>query len=458
MSLRVRVFITIACLVASASVSAQQLVTLESFLQQVERQHPSLRAASFEPELAEAEIRSALGRFDPLLSVDYQYKDKEGSDKLNLFEGSLELPLDMMFGPKLKASYTRGLGTNVNREVLTTLPGEGSLGVSLPLFQGIFTDARRNTLRKAMLRPDLARAQYQLERNMLLRSAALRYWDWSEALSALDVADSLLALAQRRAEFITRRIRAGESAGIDSIEIQQEVQRRIGERLRALRIVEQFAIDVSVFVWNPDGSMPNMSMLRPFPLPEDEGTTLRSQDEYARALTLRPELQRIGVLQETSRLDSALASELMRPYVELEAGLMSYDVSSITKVDYKVGFRVHQPLLFRQASAQVQTAGIGIQRADLSRTLLERMVEADVANALVSVDRTRERLRAAVEEQVLAQRMVEAEQRRFEAGESSLLAVNLRERFFAEALLRAISARADLVRAFISLRWATGTI
>jgi hypothetical protein len=442
----------------ATSVAAQQIVTLESYLQLVERQHPSLRSATFEPELAEAEIRSALGRFDPLVSMSYEYKDKSGADKLNLFEGSLELPLDMMFGPKLKASYTRGLGTNVNPEQLTTLPGEGSVGISLPVLQGIFTDARRNTLRKAMLRPDLARAQYQLERNTLLRSAALRYWDWSEALSALDVADSLLRLAQTRATFIKRRVLAGESAGIDTVEIQQEVQRRIGERLRALRIVEQFAIDVSVFVWNPDGSQPNMALLRPFPLPLDEGAAVRLEDQVAQARALRPELQRIGVLQETSRLDSALASEFLRPYVELEAGLMSYDVSAISKLDYKVGVRVHQPLLFRQASAQVQTAGIGVQRADLSRSLLERMVDADVANAIVSVDRTRERLQAAEQEQDLARRMVDAEQQRFLSGDSSLLAVNLRERFYAEALLRVISARADLARAFITLRWATGTI
>lgn len=456
MILRVLPFVVAVCM--ATSVAAQQIVTLESYLQLVERQHPSLRSATFEPELAEAEIRSALGRFDPLVSMSYEYKDKSGADKLNLFEGSLELPLDMMFGPKLKASYTRGLGTNVNPDQLTTLPGEGSVGISLPVLQGIFTDARRNTLRKAMLRPDLARAQYQLERNTLLRSAALRYWDWSEALSALDVADSLLKLAQTRATFIKRRVLAGESAGIDTVEIQQEVQRRIGERLRALRIVEQFAIDVSVFVWNPDGSQPNMALLRPFPLPLDEGAAVRLEDQVAQARALRPELQRIGVLQETSRLDSALASEFLRPYVELEAGLMSYDVSAISKLDYKIGVRVHQPLLFRQASAQVQTAGIGVQRADLSRSLLERMVDADVANAIVSVDRTRERLQAAEQEQDLARRMVDAEQQRFLSGDSSLLAVNLRERFYAEALLRVISARADLARAFITLRWATGTI
>ena len=286
----------------------------------------------------------------------------------------------------------------------------------------------------------------------------MRYWDWSEARAAFDVADSLLLLAATRSDFVRRLVLAGESAGIDTIEIAQEVQRRIGERLRALRIVEQFAIDVSVFVWNPDGSAPNMSQVRPFPLPTDEGTAVRLEDEVARARALRPELQRIGVLQETSRLDSALASEFMRPYVELEAGLMSYDVSAVTKLDYKVGVRVHQPLLFRQASAQVQTAGIGVQRADLTRSLLERVIDADVANALVGVDRTRERLRAALVEQELARLMVDAELRRFVGGESSLLSVNLRERFYAEALLRLISARADLARAFIMLRWATGTI
>ncbi len=451
--------LTLTVLVCLAgTVTAQQLVTLESYLQQVERQHPSLRSATFEPELAEAEIRSALGRFDPVLSMSYEYKDKSGSDKLSLFESSLELPLDMMFGPKLKASYNRGLGTSVNPDQQTTRPGEGSLGVSLPLLQGIFTDSRRNALRKAMLRPDLARAQYQLERNTLLRSAALRYWDWSEALAALEVADSLLVLAQTRADFIKRRVRAGESAGIDSVEIQQEVQRRIGERLRALRIVEQFAIDVSVFIWNPDGTIPNMSIVRPFPLPTDEGSAIRLEEQIAQARVLRPELQRIGVLQETSRLDSALASEFLRPYVELEAGLTSYDVSAIGNVDYKVGLRVHQPLLFRQARAQAQTADVGVQRADLSRVLLERMVDADVANAIIGVDRTRERLRAAVEESSLARRMVDAEQQRFDAGDSSLLAVNLRERFYAEALMRVVSARADLARAFITLRWATGTI
>ncbi|MFN5877080.1 MAG: TolC family protein, partial [Ignavibacteria bacterium] len=165
---------------------AQSVVlTLKEFLQLVERQHPSLQSANYEPDLAEAEIRNALGRFDPVLSVDYDTKRKSGQDTFSLLDGSLELPLDMLFGPKLKADYRRGSGFQIDPENATSSAGEASVGIAMPVFQGIFTDTRRNTLRKALLRPDIAKAQFAIERNGLLRSAASRYWDWCEATEQL---------------------------------------------------------------------------------------------------------------------------------------------------------------------------------------------------------------------------------------------------------------------------------
>ena len=447
-------------LVLSFAVStyAQDVLRLQDFLLQVERTHPSLRSADFEPELAEAEIRSALGSFDPLLNVSYEYKDTDGRDKLNLFDGSIEMPLDMLFGPSLKASYRRGIGQSINPQMSTTGPGEGSIGVSLPILQGIFTDSRRNQLRKAMLRPDLASAQYRIERNNLLRAAGLRYWDWSEASAGVRVADTLLTLAQRRLDFIARRARAGESAVIDSVEMAQEVQRRIGERFRALRIEEQLAIDVSVFLWNGDGTpQQNMAFL-PLELPPTPDTVVTTTEAANLARTLRPEILRADGLQQTSRLDSSLAQELLRPFVELEAALMAYDVTMLNKTDYKVGLRISQPLLFRQASAHVETADITVKRADLSRALIDRIIYADAANAVIALDRSRERLGAANEEVRLARIMVDAEARKFQAGESTLLQLNLRERFYAEALLRQVSSRADWARARLALRWATGTL
>lgn len=458
MKAHVTLFIVSMAMAGTTCVFAQTTLSLGAFLRQVELNNPALRSADFEPEIAEAEVRAALGRFDPMLNMSYEYKDKDGNDKLNLFDGSLELPLDMLFGPKLKASYSRGIGSSINPESLTTAPGEGSLGISMPILQGIFTDSRRNQLRKAMLRPDLAQAQYRLERNNLLRNAGMRYWDWSEARAAVEVADTMLALAERRLVFITRRAQAGESAVIDSVEIAQEVERRKGERFRALRMDEQLAVDVAVFLWNGNGTPQQTVGTQPLNLPPIADTTVRAIDAANLARSTRPELRRAEVFQQTSRLDSSLAQEFMRPYIEVEAALLAYDVSSLNNTDYKLGVRITQPLLFRQASAQQQTADITVQRADLTRSLIERMVDADAVNAVIAIDRSRERLQASNEEVRLARFMVDAEQRKFVAGESTLLQLNLRERFLAEALLRQVSARADWARARLALQWATGTI
>jgi len=446
-----------ATLLTVTTVNAQGVVTLRSFLEQVESTHPSLRSASFEPDLAEAEIRNSLGRFDPKLDVQYTYKDKDGVDKLNVLNGALELPLDMVFGPKLKATYSRGIGTDVNPQTATSLSGEAGLGISLPLFQGVFTDTRRNQLRKAMLRPDLAAAQYRTERNALLRTAALRYWDWSEALAAVAVADNVLRLAQERATMTSRRARSGETSAIDTIEVLQEVARRTGEYLRALRMAEQAEVDVSVFLWTGLGE-PQRLTGAPDPLPVAADTTSLATVSVTDAYLKRPEVRRTDMLQQTARLDSGLAREYLRPFVELEGALLSYDVGKSLAPNYKVGLTISQPLLFRSASAQAEVAEITVRRADLQRAIVERFVAADVANSVIAVRRALERMAAASEEVRLAEQMLVAERRKLEAGESSLLTINLRERFYAEALIRQVSARADWARALVSLSWSTGTI
>lgn len=456
MTVRLTSFIGV-WLAVSLSMSAQDTLRLDAFLRQVELSHPSLRMASYEPDLAEAEIRNALGRFDPRLSATFEYKDKSGADKVNLFDANLELPLDMLFGPKIKAQYSRGLGFQLDPEHQTSSSGEASIGVSLPLFQGIFTDTRRNNLRKAMLRPDIAQAQYRMDRNNLLRSAALRYWDWSEAVASVKVMDTILALAEQRAAFITRRAAAGESAWIDSVDIMQEVLRRRGERLRALRVAEQAAVDAAVFLWTTQGA-PDIVRGAPTALPEPADTTLDVDQLIATARDRRPELRRATLLQRTSELDRDLARELLRPFIEADAGVITYDVAGGISPDVKFGIRVDQPLFFRSATAQEQIADITVQRADWTRTLVDRTITADVQMAVIAVDRSKERLRYATDEARLAWQMVEAERRKFDVGDADLLSINLRERFLADALLRLVAARADVARALVALAWSTGSI
>jgi outer membrane protein TolC len=437
---------------------AQRTVGLRDFLDLVERNHPTIRAANLEPDAADAELRSALGRFDPMLSFNYESKLKSGSDKLTVLEGAIEQPLDMLFGPKIKAGFQRGTGFSINPEDLTSAAGEASIGLSMPLLQGIFTDARRNQLRKAELRPDLAIAQQKFERNGLLRVAAVRFLDWSESAELVSVADTLLALARQRQNFIVRRSLSGESALIDSTEAAQEVRRREGERLRSLRVAEQFGVDVKGLIFSDNG----IQIPDPFDAPrllDGRADSVRTAEAAINvAFAARPEVRRVEVALQTARLDSSLAREFMRPNLEFDAGIVAFDAAQPSSVDYKIGLRVQQPLFFRQASAGVQTTSVAVDRAEFALQLTRRVIEVDVRNALIAIERSRERLIIAQEEVRLARIMVNAEQQRFTAGDASLLTLNLRERFYGEALQRLVSAKADVERANVSLLWAMGII
>ncbi len=453
----IRVALGLVWLVVLSTVASSQVLDLRVYLAQVEASNPSIAVAAYEPELANAEITSALGRFDPSLTLVSVYEDKSGTDKLNSIDGALELPLNMLFGPTLKATYSRGIGSSVNPQTLTSLPGEATIGVSLPLFQGIFTDSRRNQLNKALLRPEVASAQYRMDRNSLLRDAALAYWTWAEAEAAVTVADSVIRLIEERLTQIRRRTNVGEQAAIDTIEVVQELYRRRGERLSTLRVAEQTRVNASVYLWSAD-RLPQTITQNPSPLPGAVNTTFDRFSAIDTALRRRPEIQRIDALQRMARLDSSLAQEFLRPMVKLDAALAAYDVSSPTSLDYKIGLNISQPLLFRTAQGNAQMAGITVQRADLSRMLVERVVAADAQNAAIALERALQRLDLAEQEVALAGQMVVAERTRFNTGESSLLTLNLRERFLAEALMRRVAAQADVARAEVTLLWATGTI
>jgi outer membrane protein TolC len=437
---------------------SQRETPLREFLSLVERTNPALRSASLEPNVADADLQAALGRFDPFLAVNYESKFKSGQDKLTVLEGAIEQPLDMLFGPKIKAAYQRGSGLSINPEDLTAGAGEASLAVSLPLLQGVFTDARRNQLRKAELRPDAAKAQFTIERNALLRAAALRYIDWSEAVENVYVADTLLGLSKQRQDLIVKRSVSGESAMIDSTEGSQEVRRREGEQLRTLRIAEQLGIEVNGLVFSDGLRTFDRTIERPAGLTGKVDSVRSVQNAISIAYAARPELRRAQLSLQAARLDSGLAREFMRPNLEFDAGLVALNAASPGSLDYKLGLRMQQPLLFRQASAGVQTTSIAVDRAEFALQMAERVVEVDVRNALIALERSIQRRVIAEEEVRLALIMVNAEQRRFSAGDASLLTVNLRERFYGEALQRLVSAKADVERANIVLLWAMGVI
>ncbi len=442
---------------AFAAADSPAVVPLAEFVEQVLEANPKARSADLERDIAGAQLLAAEGAFDPVLRSQTDFKQKDGRSKTDRSNTVIEKPLPWRFGPRVYVGYRRNVGTNINSEDVTTDNGESKVGVALSLLQGVRTDRRRAALSKAELRPDLAEAVRRFELNKLVRAAAIKYSEWAEATEIVAIEEDLLSLAQKRAGFVERRVAEGEAAPIASVEAAQQLARREGDVLGARRKLEQSAIDVAVYLWTGDGSPRHIDGVPeavPAPAPLEAA---RIAAERLEAERRRPEITRARLALASAEIDVALANELWWPKVEAFAESIQTDLSSPDREQFKVGFSISHPLWFRQPKAQRTLARISANRALLQQMTARRAVDADVDRAIVGLELSLERYGTVEREAQLADRLAVAERERFDAGDSSLLVVNLRERSAAEAAKRLVNAKAEYLRAVISYRWAIGT-
>lgn len=439
-------------------VTSSDSITIEQFLDVVLAANPASISADLENDVASATLRNAQGGFDPSFNLEYEYKTKDGAPTADVINAGLELPLSTLFGPKFIAKYKRGEGTRISNVDRTVGDGEASVGVKVPLLQGIFTDKRRASLAKATFRLDLAKANQREQQNELLRDASFAYWSWAEAYGQMDIARAVLDLAVVRYKGIAERALRGEAAPIDSVEALLEVEKRRGDFLKAERKAESATIKLSVFLWNQDGT-PKPLTAMPTRLPQlPSVSAFQIQNDKRVALAQRPEIGQIEFEQRSASVDLAFNSEFQRPFIELSAEAMQYKFSTIGVNDYRFGLTVSQPLLFREANSNVQLAEIKVRRTDLKRLEVERKVLANVDDAISAIERAKERVEVAEREVQYANLVQEGERRKFQIGESTVLILNLRERATADAQNKLVEARADYLRAISDYLWATGRI
>lgn len=451
------------CVVAIVSVSfiqlhSQRVYTFDEYYNQVVTANPLVLEAKYEITAAEAELFGARGLFDPILSGGFNLKTQDAKDKLNDLDLSLEIPFASMFGPKVKAQMRRAVGESTNPADRTSSPFDASIGVSLPLGQGIFTDEKRNKLFQAEIKPEIGQAKFQQKRNKILVEALSLYWKWAEAYQQVQIAQNLYTIAQERAQQLRDRATAGDIAAMDSLEANLEVVFRNGKLLEKQQAYEQASVNLQVYVWD------NNQQQTPLPgIPEPFQTINKLSEQEIQAAQndaklLRPEVKLLQLDRNLANLDLNLANEFLRPNINANVDLMMYGLSDVGPGNLKFGLTMSQPILFRQARSQEELANIGIKRIDLQSLQLDAAVTADVNFYATAVNRTFDQIQLLISEVSLASQLLNFERERLIAGETSLFLVNQRERFLATSQEKLVKEQSNYFVALIYLRWARGII
>lgn len=425
--------------------------------------HPLFNAAMKDKAIAEAEVLTATGGFDPVwrtraIFMPLGYYDHKRLDTLLVQPTAIG-------GATLFAGYRIGAGNfPIYDGKLETLGfGEARAGINVPLWRDSSIDARRAALWSAKLAPRIADASVTAQKLDLARSAALRYWNWVEAGRALAVARELLKLAEDRDAQLAARVLKGDLAEIE----RQDNQRAVLARRAAVIAIERgflnASYELSLFYRDEKGAMKTPDVTRvPSSLPEPSALVVTSVNDAVRdAIAKRPEIVRLVAMREQLSLEAELAENQTKPALDFQT-VVSKDFGPgpgyLRPTEVELAIVIDIPLFARTANGKLAAANAKSDKLVAQQKLVEDRITADVKDAIAAEKAARERIALARAELALAKKLADAERDAFALGSSTMLLVNLREQAVAEAAVREVVALADHQRAVAVYRASTGVL
>lgn len=435
-----------------------------AFVDVVLANHPVAQQARLVAEQARAELRQAWGAFDPKLMASWDQKRFGGTDYFRYFDAELKIPLPI--GADVTVAFDRTMGRYFNPDRRTTGNGTFSAGISLPLGQRIITDERRTALKQAQAARDAGDAERVGILNKLLFSSAKDYGAWYETWRRRAIAQEGEALADFRLRAVRQRVANGESAPIDTIEALLELQRRQVTRFETDAAFYVSTLNLTAYLWDDSG--------RPAPLPADakpvlDGVgrggidSLRLDALLALATRRNPDLLKVQAKVQQASADRLLATQGLIPFAEAKlAGLGERDGERAffdrERLDdnYKAALTVSTPLLFLKETGKFSATGAKLEFQQFERDRLRRDVEFDARAAIFELANLQRLLARQTANVRNARLLRDAEQVRFENGESTLLILNLRERLVLDEAGKLAALEAKVAAARGALALATG--
>lgn len=453
------------------------IFTAAEFFGAVMQYHPLVRQAALLPEEARAEIMQARGAFDPKLSANYDRKEfgpQTNGDRLssvyyNKWGSELSVPIAPL-GTDVKVIYDRAFGAKLNPEATTPATGLMGVGVNVPIGQTLLIDARRNALRQARLGVNLADADRLKNINKTLFDAAKAYWDWYLSYRSYRLIDEGLLLADVRFEGTRRRALVGEVAAIDTTEALITFQDRLVQRQQAEVDLQNARLRLSAYLWAANDQPVDLPT-NVFPQPAPSGGVGEEmvQSLLSQALRQHPELLKLTAKTEQLRIEERFRRALIQPQIYLSAALLSQAPMLGTSTDplpsyytfraenHKIGLDLVFPLFLRKERGKLRQVQIKGQQLVFERQQTERDIQNDVLAARNDLQNLARQI--SVQEQTVAnqRRLVQAEQQKFDLGESSLFLVNSRESKLIDLGVKLEELRTKYQKALANLWYVAGT-
>ncbi|HEV7684913.1 MAG TPA: TolC family protein [Pyrinomonadaceae bacterium] len=422
--------------------------------------------------------------------------------------------------PQLGGSYhldfssVRFTSNNQFTALSPQYPTSLTFGYTQPLFRGRKFDNNRRQIEIGKKNLSLTDAQFRQRAIETITSVQRAYWDLVFALRNLQVQRDAVRDSRAQLEHNKRLVAEGSLAPIDVVAAEAQVASFEQTLFSSLEDVSRSENNLkNLIAVNHQADLWSLSII-----PTDSVDLVPPEislpEALKAALENRPELQQSNVVREINQIDQKYFREQAKPAIDLVgsyglvglAGTQSNAGNPFTSVsnqelrdrvdqlltqaglpiltplpaqalspfliggydqslqnlfsnrfnNFRVGVQVNLPLRNRTAEAQLGRSLVEGERIATQREQLEQTIQVDVRNALQSVRSAEARLRAAGIARQASEQQYQSEQRKLDAGQSTVFLVLERQTALTTARGNELRAQTDLNKAIAELQRATG--
>ena len=386
-------------------------------------------------------------------------------------------------------SDTNNVRTNFNPSLVSAI----TLRVTQPLLQGFGVAVNTRNIRVAKNNDEISNLQFKLQVEEVVSRVAGIYWGLVSLRAQVESQRQNLALAQKLYSDNKRRVEIGTLAPIEIIRAEAEVAAREADLTAAQTEVQlqetilKDAISVNgiasptllhaEIVPTQDIEIDPSEEFEPLPTLMEVALAARADMEQNRLRLNNTDLGLVGVkngmlpsanlvVDLTNNALSGSENELFRglpgdnsmvsPFFIGGLGTAAGQLMRRNFPDYQVRMQVNIPLKNRQARADYTAALLEKRQQEIRLVQATNAIRTEVQSAVIRIQQARARYAAALKSQDLQQQTLDAEQKKYNLGASTIFQVVQAQRDLANARTSVIATQNEYANARINLDRATG--
>ncbi len=444
------------------NVTAQtHVLTVDSFIKIIRSNHPAVKQATVITQQAAANLLASRGAFDPALSIEKNKKTFTGVDYYKYNNAELKIPT--IAGIELKTGIERSTGLFPDPQLSKGVASYA--GIELPLLKGLLLDKRRAALQQAKIMINRSEQEKATLLNDIFFDAYKTYWEWVASFKLYNIYGDYVAMAKKRMRLVKITYEQGDRSPADTTEAYTQIQNYELLQADALMKLNNSRFGLSQYLW-AENTVPYLLPQNNIPdtLAFSNNFLLHPIDTMAENIALNhPEIKSYNFKLLELNIDRKLYFQNLLPAFNIQANILSKEYyqfkglnNSYLTNNYKFGFTLKTPFLFREARGNYRGVKLKIQQTSF---LLQEKIWA-IQNKISAYYNEAKQVQLQIN---ITNAMFDnyfyllrIEELKFAQGESSLFIINSRENKLLETKQKQIELTLKYLKAVYGITWAGG--